>query len=40
MSDAYKYVDLNHGIDTETSYPYTAGVWGDDEMCHFKATNM
>nr|QOV03092.1 cathepsin L3 [Mahanarva fimbriolata] len=31
MDNAFKYVKYNHGIDTETSYPYHA----DDEKCHY-----
>lgn len=32
MDNAFKYIRDNHGIDTESSYPYTA----EEHTCHFK----
>ena len=31
-----QYIQDNHGIDTESSYPYDA----KDETCHFKKSNI
>lgn len=32
MDDGFRYIEKNHGIDSEESYPYIA----QDGMCHFK----
>jgi len=36
MDDAFKYIIANKGVDTESSYPYTA----KDGVCHFSATDV
>ena len=36
MNEALEYVEYNHGIDTEESYPYTA----QDGTCMFNKTNV
>jgi cathepsin L len=36
MDQAFKYINDNHGIDTEESYPYLA----IDAKCHFKQENV
>jgi len=35
MTDAFNYIISNGGIDTESSYPYTA----EDGTCHYSAAN-
>ncbi|MCI3690452.1 C1 family peptidase, partial [Escherichia coli] len=36
MDQAFKYIKINHGIDTEASYPYKAR----DQKCNFKSANV
>ncbi|XP_028646958.1 cathepsin K [Erpetoichthys calabaricus] len=36
MTNAFKYVRDNRGIDSETAYPYI----GEDEKCHFNKTGI
>jgi len=36
MDNAFRYIKVNHGIDTEESYPYD----GEEEQCHYSARNV
>jgi len=36
MDNGFKYIEANHGIDTEASYPYT----GKNGVCHFKPSDV
>ena len=36
MDLAFKYIRDNHGVDTESSYPYE----GHDDQCHFKKSSV
>jgi cathepsin L len=36
MDNAFRYIEANHGIDTERSYPYQA----HDELCRFREANV
>lgn len=36
MDNAFKYIKANHGIDTESSYPYL----GVDGKCHFNSSDI
>ncbi|XP_073229988.1 procathepsin L-like [Porites lutea] len=36
MTNAFRYIKANKGIDTEKSYPYVA----EDEKCHFNASSV
>jgi len=36
MDQAFDYIRINNGVDTEKSYPYKA----TDQRCHFKARNV
>lgn len=40
MDLAFKYVIGNHGDDTESSYPYTAGTSGSGDTCNFNSSNV